>query len=385
MKHVKEFRQPAVVQSLVGEVRRLASRRWSLMEVCGGQTHSIVRHGLQELLAEEIQFLHGPGCPVCVTPTRQIDEAIVLSLLPGVTLCSYGDMLRVPGSCRSLLQARGEGGQVELVHSPLEVLRRAKEQPERHFVFFGVGFETTAPATAMALKIARGQGMENFSVLTAHVVVPPALDRLLSERPRGVDALLAPGHVCSVVGLEDYEHAAQRFELPVVVTGFEPVDLLRGVLQCVRQLEVGSRELCNQYERAVGPTGNAAALGVMREVFESSDRQWRGIGMIAGGGLALRESYVSLDAQRRFEKPLRRHFETSDAQATGGGAGNCIAGQVLLGQRRPPQCPSFGKGCTPERPLGAPMVSSEGACAAYYRYVPSVLPATSPRAEGHPA
>lgn len=328
------------------------------MEVCGGQTHAIVRFGIDALLPPGITLVHGPGCPVCVTPAYSIDHAIQLSLRPGVVLCSFGDMLRVPGSAGDLAGAAARGADVRMVYSPLDALELARADTRREVVFFAVGFETTAPANAMAVYLAAREGVRNFSLLVSHVLVPPAMEAILRSPENRVQGFLAAGHVCTVMGYHEYEPLARRYRVPIVVTGFEPLDILQGVLMCVTQLEAGRAEVENQYTRSVKPEGNSEAQRIMREVFEVRTRAWRGIGDIPASGLALREAYAAFDAVRKFQL-----VETPDA-----GPGECISGLVLRGLRKPAECPAFGTRCTPEHPLGATMVSSEGACAAYYRY-----------------
>lgn len=363
MKHVTEYRDPTLVRVLCERIRALVSHRWRIMEVCGGQTHAIVRHGLEQLLPAQIELLHGPGCPVCVTSAALIDDAIALACTPGVVLCSFGDMLRVPGTQRSLLQARAAGARVRLVYSPMEALAAAQAEPETHFVFFAVGFETTAPATAMAVRTAADAGLDNFSLLVSHVLVPPALDAMLSTPDHRIDGLLAAGHVCTITGTGQYGPVAERYSIPVVVTGFEPVDILQGILSCVEQLESGRAEVENQYTRAVTEQGNLVARRMVDEVFEPADAEWRGIGQIGCSGLRLRERYRHFEAARRVVATGASNLDTPLTRAS-----ECIAGMVLRGQRKPGQCPAFGTRCTPQTPLGAPMVSGEGACAAYYRY-----------------
>jgi hydrogenase expression/formation protein HypD len=358
LKYLDEYRDRAAVEQLAREIRRIVTRPWTVMEICGGQTHTILKSGLQDLLPAGITLVHGPGCPVCVTPLELIDKAIEIALRPGAVLCSFGDMLRVPGSRRSLFDAKAEGADVRIVYSPLDALKVARAAPEKQVVFFAVGFETTAPANAMSVWQAAREGLENYSVLVAHVLVPPAIETILSAPTCRVQAFLAPGHVCTVVGFEQYEPIARRYGVPIVVTGFEPLDLLEGVRMAVAQLESGRAEVENQYGRAVAREGNRAAQHVVADVFEVSNRQWRGIGEIPSSGLQLREGYRRFDAERRF------------ALAPGGVAESpdCISGLVLQGLKKPHECAAFGTLCTPERPLGAPMVSSEGACAAYYLY-----------------
>ncbi|MBL8295478.1 MAG: hydrogenase formation protein HypD [Bryobacterales bacterium] len=358
MKFLDEYREREPVERLAETIRRLTRKRWTIMEVCGGQTHTIVKSGLQELLPEEITLLHGPGCPVCVTPVELIDQAVGIAARSEVILCSFGDMLRVPGSRGSLLAAKAAGGDVRIVYSPLDALRLARANPSRQVVFFAVGFETTAPANATAVWQAAREGLGNFSVLVAHVLVPPAMEAILGSADSHVDAFLAAGHVCTVMGYEEYEPLAKRHRVPIVVTGFEPVDLLEGIQMAVAQLESGRAEVENQYSRAVKREGNRQARERIAEVFDVGERRWRGIGDIPVSGLHLRERYRRFDAGARFP---------GMAEAVEG-AGECIAGEVLKGLRKPHECPAFGTRCTPESPLGAPMVSSEGACAAYYLY-----------------
>lgn len=348
------------VQRLLEELRRAVTRPWAVMEVCGGQTHAIASLGLEELLPPGLRLIHGPGCPVCVTAADLIDQAVELSLRPGVVLCSYGDMMRVPGSRGDLFSAKARGGDVRLMYSPLEAVALAGSHPGVEVVFFAVGFETTAPATALAMQQARALGYANFSVLCAHVLVPPALEWLMDQDEGKPDAFLAPGHVCAVTGEGDYGRLAARYRTPMVVTGFEPADLLRGILMCVRQLEAGECTVRNAYGRYVKPEGNRAAQERMREVFEPEDRLWRGLGLIPGGGMKLRREWEGMDAALRFEGG--RGAPGADE------ASGCQAGRVLRGLLRPVECPLFGTFCTPLAPLGAPMVSGEGACAAYYRY-----------------
>lgn len=358
MRHVDEYREPAAVAETVREIRETVSRPWTLMEVCGGQTHSILRFGLDELLPEAVRLVHGPGCPVCVTPLALVDRALEIAARPEVTFCSFGDMLRVPGSRGDLLQVKARGGDVRIVYSPLDALELARRHPERKVVFFAVGFETTAPANAMAVHRAAAEGLENFSVLVAHVLVPPALAALLSCPDACIQGLLAPGHVCVITGHRAYEEIARRFSVPVVVTGFEPLDLLRGVLAAVRQLERGEARVENQYARAVREAGNREALRMIEEVFVVGDRAWRGLGEIPMSGYELAPAYARFDASRVFGAGEPAAKEPPE----------CRSGLVLQGRLKPPHCPEFGAGCTPEHPLGATMVSAEGACAAYFHY-----------------
>jgi hydrogenase expression/formation protein HypD len=328
------------------------------MEVCGGQTHSIIRFALDKMLPREITLIHGPGCPVCVTPIEIIDRAVAIAGRPEVTFCSFGDMLRVPGSQKDLLTVKSEGGDVRIVYSPMDAVALARKEPERQVVFFAVGFETTAPANAMAVVQAAKLGLENFSVLVSHVLVPPAMCAVLSSPANRVQGFLAAGHVCTITGMNEYRPIAEKYRVPIVVTGFEPVDILQGVLMCVKQLEAGRHEVENQYARSVRPEGNRTALEQMAEVFQIVPRKWRGIGEIPASGLALREKYAKFDAAQRFGVEGITAEEPAE----------CIAGEVLQGHKKPHDCPAFAVYCTPERPLGALMVSTEGACAAYYRY-----------------
>ena len=357
MKYIDEYRDPDAARALTRAITRLTSRPWTIMEVCGGQTHAIVKFGIDELLPRAITLLHGPGCPVCVTPMEKIDAAIALASKPGVIFCSFGDMLRVPGTRTDLLAVKAAGGDVRIVYSPLDALVVARENPAREVVFFAVGFETTAPANAMAVYQARREGLGNFSMLVSHVLVPPALEALLASPRCRVQAFLAAGHVCTVMGTEQYVPIAARHRVPIVVTGFEPLDLLQGIYMCITQLEEGRAEVENQYSRAVSARGNQPAQRLIAEVFEVVDRNWRGIGEIGGSGLGLRPEYRDFDAERRFAiAPLSSAAESHE----------CQSGLVLQGLLRPVDCPAFGTRCTPEHPLGATMVSSEGACAAYY-------------------
>ncbi|MCS7315186.1 MAG: hydrogenase formation protein HypD [Bryobacterales bacterium] len=358
MKFVDEYRDEQAAARLAALIRRRVTQPWTIMEICGGQTHTILKSGLEDLLPAEITLVHGPGCPVCVTPVELVDRAVAIAEIPGVIFCSFGDMLRVPGSRRSLLEAKARGADVRIVYSPLDAVRLAQAHPARQVVFFAVGFETTAPANAMAVWQAARMGLENFSLLVAHVLVPPAIEAILSSPQCRVRGFLAPGHVCTVAGYQEYERLAERYRVPIVVTGFEPVDILEGVLMAVTQLEEGRAEVENQYRRSVRREGNRQAQEIVREVFQPSDRAWRGIGVIPLSGLELREKYRRYDAATRFP--------TADSPREE--AHECIAGLVLQGLKKPPECTAFAVRCTPETPLGAPMVSSEGACAAYYHY-----------------
>jgi hydrogenase expression/formation protein HypD len=358
VKYIDEYRTPALASALAAQIRATATRPWVLMEVCGGQTHSIVRYGIDRLLPPEVELVHGPGCPVCVTPLETIDRAHAIAARPEVIFTSFGDMLRVPGSRGDLLSLKARGADVRVVYSPLDAVRLARENPGRQVVFFGIGFETTAPANAMAVREAKRLGVGNFSMLVAHVLVPPAIAAILQAPGNRVQGLLGPGHVCAVTGFRSYGALAARFHIPIVVTGFEPVDLLEGVLLTIRQLEAGRAEVENQYRRSVGPEGNPAARALIEEVFEITDRKWRGVGAIPKSGYRLRAEYAAHDADRRFEVA---DIVTEESSI-------CISGLVLRGIRKPCDCPAFGKACTPRHPLGATMVSAEGACAAYYQY-----------------
>jgi len=358
MKYVDEFRDRSLAEKLLAEIGRTVTHPWVIMEVCGGQTHSIVKYGIDRLLPEAVELVHGPGCPVCVTSLELIDRAHALARRPDVIFCSFGDMLRVPGSAGDLFQIKAQGGDVRVVYSPLDCLKLARENPARQVVFFAIGFETTAPANAMAVWQAKAQAIGNFSVLVSHVTVPPAIVGILESPGNRVQAFLGAGHVCAVMGWTEYEPLAERYRVPIVVTGFEPIDLLEGILMAVRQLEQGRAEVENQYARAVGRGGNAEARKMILRVFEPCDRAWRGIGMIPGSGYRLREEFAGYDAARRFELDEIVSHEPEV----------CIAGLVLQGAKKPNDCPAFGNACTPLTPLGATMVSAEGACAAYYNY-----------------
>jgi len=358
MKFLSEYRDPELAQQYLDEIHKTTTRPWSIMEVCGGQTHSLVKHGIVNVLPDEITMVHGPGCPVCVTPLELIDKAIYLAKAEGVILCSFGDMLRVPGSEKSLLQAKAEGADIRILYSPLEAVKLAKEHPDKEVVFFAVGFETTAPANALSVVHAAREGVENYGILTSHVLVPPAMEAVINDEESHIDAFLAAGHVCTIMGIEEYAPIVEKYQIPMVVTGFEPVDILQGILMTVRQLEAGVAELENQYSRVVKAEGNPNAKKVIHSVFESGDRAWRGIGVIPESGYELRENYARYDANRKFDIQVAPVEEPKE----------CKAGQVLKGIIKPHECPAFGKKCTPRNPLGAPMVSSEGACAAYYNF-----------------
>jgi hydrogenase expression/formation protein HypD len=359
MKHLNEYRDPVLVRDLAAAIRATARREWSIMEICGGQTHSIVRNGLDTLLAGKVRLIHGPGCPVCVTPAAAIDHAIEIARRPEVILCSFGDMLRVPGAEHSLLHAKSEGADIRILYSPLDAVKLARENPTRQVVFFAVGFETTTPVHATAILHAERQGLTNLTLLNSHTLVPPALEAILSAEGCEVQAILAAGHVCTIAGWREYEPIAARCHVPIVVTGFEPADLLSGILGAVRQLETGRSEVENCYARAVRPDGNPLARENVRRVFEVCDREWRGIGVIPASGLRLRPEYARFDATLRFPATACTALTATS---------ECIAGLILQGRAKPAACPSFGTACTPDSPLGAPMVSSEGVCAAYYAY-----------------
>jgi hydrogenase expression/formation protein HypD len=358
MKYLDEYRDRDVASRIAREIAKTATRPWVLMEVCGGQTHAIVRYGLARMLPGTIELVHGPGCPVCVTSLEMIDRAHAIAKSPDVVFTSFGDMLRVPGSHGDLLSLRSRGADVRVVYSPLDAVAIARKNPNKRVVFFGIGFETTAPANAMAVRVAKEKGVTNFSMLVSHVLVPPAIASILQTRGNRVQGFLGPGHVCAVMGLREYEALTQRYRVPIVVTGFEPVDLLDGILRCVRQLESGRAEVENQYGRTVAADGNRAARELVREVFDVVDRKWRGVGSIPKSGYRLRPDYRAHDAEHVFQVSAIATKEPPE----------CISGLVLRGLKKPCDCPAFGKACTPETPLGATMVSAEGACAAYYQY-----------------
>jgi hydrogenase expression/formation protein HypD len=358
MKYLEEFSDPDLAHRLLEQIHAVVTRQWALMEVCGGQTHSIIRHGIDQLLPAEVEMIHGPGCPVCVTPLEMIDKALAIAARPEVTFCSFGDMLRVPGSHEDLFRVKSAGGDVRVVYSPLDALKLARELPDRQVVFFGIGFETTAPANAMTVHQAKRLGIDNFSLLVSHVLVPPAVAAIMESPTCRVQGFLAAGHVCSVMGTSEYPTLAERYNVPIVVTGFEPLDILEGIRRAVVQLETGRHELENAYERVVPAEGNVAAIAMLREVFEVTDRSWRGIGRIPQSGWKLTEAYRAFDAEERFDVGSIHTDESSI----------CRSGEVLQGLIKPNECAAFGCECTPRNPLGATMVSSEGACAAYYRY-----------------
>ena len=358
MKFIDEYRDPDKVRSLLREIESAVTRDWVIMEICGGQTHAFLQHGLDAMLPLQIELVHGPGCPVCVTPLEQIDKAVAIASFPDVIFTSYGDMLRVLGSSKDLFSVRANGGDVRVVYSPLEAVQIAESNPNKQVVFFAIGFETTAPANAMAVLQAKNKNIRNFSVLVSHVRVPPAMEAILSSTTNRVQAFLAAGHVCAVMGFHEYPPIVEKYHVPIVVTGFEPIDLLNGLLSATKQLEAGRAVAENQYQRAVRFDGNESAQRTIRSVFQSMDRKWRGIGVIPQSGWGLRPEFAEFDAEKRFavENLLTRESPL------------CVAGEILQGMKKPMQCPAFGKTCTPQIPLGAPMVSAEGACAAYYKY-----------------
>jgi len=358
MKFVDEYRDPQLAERLVTTLHETVTRPWTVMEVCGGQTHTLVRSGIDRMIPETFTLVHGPGCPVCVTPLEMIDRALEIAARPEVTFCSFGDMLRVPGTARDLLRVRADGGDVRVVYSPLDAVTLAEKYPDREVVFFAVGFETTAPATALAVSHARRRGLSNFSMLVSHVLVRPAMEMILAAPQNRVQGFLAAGHVCTVMGYEGYHDLAAKYRVPIVVTGFEPVDLLDGLLMLAKQLEAGRNDVENQYARSVSREGNRHAQAAIAEVYEICDRPWRGLGVLPMSGLRLRPAYYDMDAERRFPSAAPASIEPAE----------CRSGEVLVGLLRPDQCEAFGTRCTPEHPLGAPMVSSEGACAAYWKY-----------------
>jgi len=358
MKFVTEYRDAEHCQQLAQKIANLVTRPYQIMEICGGQTHAIVKHGLDQLLPDTLTLLHGPGCPVCVTPIAAIDQAIAIAQNANVILCSFGDMLRVPGSTIDLLSAKAQGADVRMVYSPLDAVNLAQENPDRQVVFFAVGFETTAPATALTILQAETLGLDNFSLLVSHVLVPPAMATILAAPDCQVQGFLAAGHVCTVTGYAAYHAIAERFQVPIIVTGFEPLDILQGIYHCVAQLEAGNATVENCYARSVRAVGNPAAITAIETVFQVSDQTWRGIGTLPASGLTLRSRFTQFDAAHRFGV---QHLSAPEPEI-------CQSGAILRGVKKPPECPAFGTTCTPEHPLGAPMVSSEGACAAYYRY-----------------
>ncbi len=358
MRHIDEYRDKVLADNLIQKIRDRVTRKWTIMEICGGQTHSIMKYNLLQILPSEITLIHGPGCPVCVTPVELIDQAIALGGLSNVILTSFGDMLRVPGSLTDLLSVKALGGDIRMVYSPLDVLDIAEANPEKEVVFFAVGFETTAPAVALTIKQARNRNLKNFSVLISHVLVPPAIEALLASDKSRIDGFLAAGHVCTIMGTREYDPIATRYRIPITVTGFEPVDILLGIYMTLNMLEQGRFGVENAYTRAVKKEGNQPAQQLLKEIFEPTNREWRGIGNIPQSGFMLSGEYEEFDVLKRF------HLDVNPISVPG----KCIAGEILTGQKNPSDCPDFGVRCTPEKPLGAPMVSTEGACAAYYRY-----------------
>lgn len=358
MKYVSEFRSPEIVDALLKEIKQTAKRNWNIMEVCGGQTHSLVKNGLLNMLPSNINMIHGPGCPVCVTPVSLIDKAVHLAMEHDVILCSYGDMIRVPGSGMSLLEAKARGADVRILYSPLEAVKIAKENPQREIVFFAVGFETTAPANALSVIHAKREGVKNYSILASHVLVPPAIEEVMNDELSKVDGFLGAGHVCAIMGIYEYYPLVEKYKVPIVITGFEPVDLLEGILMVVKQLEAAEAKVENQYARVVPAEGNIPAQQMIYEVFEVTDRLWRGMEIIPMSGYKVKDAYRDFDAEKKFNIQIEEAPENPE----------CIAGEIMKGIKKPFECQHFGKKCKPTNPLGAPMVSNEGACAAYYHY-----------------
>jgi hydrogenase expression/formation protein HypD len=358
VKITEAYREEELAQKISADVHALCTKDWTIMEVCGGQTHTILQYGIEDLLPSTVRLVHGPGCPVCVTPIEMIDRAVAIASLPETIFCSYGDMLRVPGSTHDLLEVKARGGDVRTVYSPLDAVRVAKENPDKNVVFFAVGFETTAPPNAAAIWQAKRSGLTNFSVLCSHVTVPPVMAALFDSPDNQVQGFLGPGHVCSVMGTREYDQIATKYHIPIIITGFEPIDILDGILRCVRQLEAGIAQVENAYARAVVSAGNEHALNLLAEVFTVSDRQWRGLGPIPMSGYRISEAYSDFDAELRFDVSLVVANERAE----------CISGEILKGLKKPPDCPAFGTVCTPSNPLGATMVSSEGTCANYYKF-----------------
>lgn len=358
MKYLEEYRDPKLAQQIANSIKAITTKPWTIMEICGGQTHAIIKYGIDELLPDKITLVHGPGCPVCVTPIEKIDIALQIAEKPNVIFCSFGDMLRVPGSEKDLFTVKANGADVRIVYSPLDTLKIARSNPDKEVVFFGVGFETTAPTTAMAVYQAKQSGLKNFSLLVSHVLVPPAMEALLSSPNNKVQGFLAAGHVCTVMGYTEYIPISKKYNVPIVVTGFEPLDILQGIFSCVKQLEEGRAEVENQYARVVRKEGNLTAQDIIQKVFRVVHQKWRGIGEISTSGLGLSDDYSKFDAEKKF---AMEHYTAEEPS-------ECLSGLVLQGAIKPYECPAFGTKCTPEKPLGAPMVSAEGACAAYYRY-----------------
>ncbi|MCH2081393.1 MAG: hydrogenase formation protein HypD [Saprospiraceae bacterium] len=358
MKFLTEYRDPDLAQRYLNEIQKTVTRPWTIMEVCGGQTHSLVKNGILNMLPKEINMVHGPGCPVCVTPLNLIDKAVYLAEEKSVILCSYGDMLRVPGSEKSLLEAKANGADIRILYSPLEAVKIAEQQPDKQVVFFAVGFETTAPANALSVVHAHRLGLDNYSILASHVLVPPAIEALVSDEECVVEGFLAAGHVCTIMGMKEYYPLVENFKVPIVITGFEPVDILQGILMTVQQLERGEAKLENQYARMVRENGNPKAMDTIYEVFEVTDRMWRGMDVIPQSGYQVKNEYKTFDAKKKFAVDIPEAPENKE----------CIAGSIMKGLKKPYECVHFGKKCKPENPLGAPMVSSEGACAAYYHF-----------------
>lgn len=354
----KSFRDPHLVQGIVAEIHKTITRPWTIMEICGGQTHAIMQYGLDQILPAELELVHGPGCPVCVTPLDQIDRAHAIANLSNVIFCTFGDMLRVPGSSTDLFKLRAQGAQIKIVYSPIDAVKIAQENPQKEVVFFAIGFETTVPANAASVLQAKALGLSNYSILVSQVMVPPAMHAILGSPANRVQSFLAAGHVCAVMGYWQYHSIAEKYRVPIVVTGFEPVDLLQGILESVKHLENKQYLATNAYARAVSEGGNLAAQKIITQVFEPCDRNWRGIGLIPMSGLGLRSAFQEYNAENRFNI---KHILTKEPEV-------CIAGEILQGLKKPFDCPAFGKECLPTNPLGAPMVSSEGACAAYYRF-----------------
>ena len=358
MKYLDEFRDPKIAKQILSEIKATVTKPWVIMEICGGQTHSIIKNGIDQILPKEIELVHGPGCPVCVTPLEIIDKAIAIASKPNVIFTSFGDMLRVPGSEKDLFQIKSEGGDIRIVYSPLESIKIARNNPDKEVVFFAVGFETTAPGNAMAIHQAHSEGLTNFSELVSHVLVPPAMEALLSSQKNRVQAYLAAGHVCAIMGWWEYDPIAEKYKVPIIPTGFEPIDVLEGILLAVKQLENGKHEVENQYLRAVKRDGNKPAQNIIEKIFEINNRKWRGIGEIPNSGLSIRDEFSVYDAEKKFSV---ENIVTQESD-------KCISGVILQGLKKPYECPAFGKECTPMNPLGATMVSTEGACAAYYKY-----------------